>query len=296
MDTQPARVLIVDDDPDIGMLLSALMKEVGFISSVAHDGETALQMVPQERPDMLLVDVQMPGIDGMEVLRRVKEMDPHLPVVLITAYAKIPASVAAMRAGAFDYLAKPFNHTEVVRVVRAALAERERRRRSQTEESSADNCLRVMMGPSDAVTRIIREVNRVAPSDFSVIIQGETGSGKELVARAIYQLSHRASAPFIPLDCGAIPESLIESELFGYQKGAFTGAAAPKAGLYFWTKLPICPWGPRRGCCGSCRRKRSCAWGPPSPSRLMCACSPPATRNSKDWWHRDRCGRISIFA
>ena len=232
MDTQPARVLIVDDDPDIGMLLSALMKEVGFISSVAHDGETALQMVPQERPDMLLVDVQMPGIDGMEVLRRVKEMDPHLPVVLITAYAKIPASVAAMRAGAFDYLAKPFDHTEVVRVVRAALAERERRRRSQTEESSADNCLRVMMGPSDAVTRIIREVNRVAPSDFSVIIQGETGSGKELVARAIYQLSHRASAPFIPLDCGAIPESLIESELFGYQKGAFTGAAAPKAGVF----------------------------------------------------------------
>jgi DNA-binding NtrC family response regulator len=232
MDTQPARVLIVDDDPDIGMLLSALMKEVGFISFVAHDGETALQMVPQERPDLLLVDVQMPGIDGMEVMRRVKEMDPHLPVVLITAYAKIHASVEAMRAGAFDYLAKPFDHLEVVRVMRAALAERQRRRRSETEEISADNCLRVMMGPSDAVTRIIREVNRVAPSDFSVIIQGETGSGKELVARAIYQLSHRASAPFIPLDCGAIPESLIESELFGYQKGAFTGAAAPKAGVF----------------------------------------------------------------
>ena len=232
MDTQPAKVLIVDDDPDICMLLSALMQETGFISLVAHDGETALQRVPQARPDMLLVDVQMPGIDGMEVMRRAKEMDPHLPVVLITAYAKIQASVDAMRAGAFDYLAKPFDHTEVVRVMRAALAERRRRRRSETEEISADNCLRVMMGPSDAVTRIIREVNRVAPSDFSVIIQGETGSGKELVARAIYQLSHRASAPFIPLDCGAIPESLIESELFGYQKGAFTGAAAPKAGVF----------------------------------------------------------------
>ncbi|MDP2045540.1 MAG: sigma-54 dependent transcriptional regulator, partial [Deltaproteobacteria bacterium] len=192
----------------------------------------ALQMVPVAKPDMLLVDVRMPGIDGMTVLKRVKETDPHLPVVLITAYAEISASVAAMRAGAFDYLAKPFDHPEVVRVVRAALAERERRRRSHTEEISADNCLRVMMGPSDAVTRIIREVNRVAQSDFSVIVQGETGSGKELVARSIYQLSGRADAPFIPLDCGAIPETLIESELFGYQKGAFTGASAPKAGKF----------------------------------------------------------------
>jgi DNA-binding NtrC family response regulator len=232
MDSSGTRVLIVDDDRDINMLLSALMKQEGLTNKVALDGETALRMVPVERPDMLLVDVKMPGIDGMEVLKRVKETDPHLPVVLITAFAEIPASVAAMRAGAFDYLAKPFDHPEVVRVVRAALAERERRRRSMAEEISADNCLRVMMGPSDAVTRIIREVNRVAQSDFSVIVQGETGSGKELVARAICQLSSRSGGPFIPLDCGAIPETLIESELFGYQKGAFTGATGPKAGKF----------------------------------------------------------------
>ena len=232
MNPSATRVLIVDDDRDISALLSALMNREGLTNMMAHDGETALQMIPVARPDMLLVDVKMPGIDGMTVLKRVKETDPHLPVVLITAYAEISASVAAMRAGAFDYLAKPFDHPEVVRVVRAALAERERRRRSHTEEISADNCLRVMMGPSDAVTRIIREVNRVAQSDFSVIVQGETGSGKELVARSIYQLSGRADAPFMPLDCGAIPETLIESELFGYQKGAFTGAVASKAGKF----------------------------------------------------------------
>jgi DNA-binding NtrC family response regulator len=232
MKAHGARVLIVDDDRDISLMLSALMKKEGLTSIVAYDGETALEMVSVSKPGMLLVDVKMPGIDGMEVLKRIKETDPELPVVLITAYAEIPASVAAMRAGAFDYLAKPFDHSEVIRVVRAALAERERRRRSQAETISADNCLRVMMGPSDAVTRIIREVNRVAPSDFSVIIQGETGSGKELVARAIYQLSLRAGAPFIPLDCGAIPDTLIESELFGYQKGAFTGAVGPKAGKF----------------------------------------------------------------
>jgi DNA-binding NtrC family response regulator len=232
MNANGARVLIVDDDRDISLMLSALMKREGLTSMVAHDGETALKMVLVSKPGMLLVDVKMPGLDGMEVLKRIKETDPELPVVLITAYAEIPASVVAMRAGAFDYLAKPFDHSEVIRVVRAALAERERRRRSQSETISADNCLRVMMGPSDAVTRIIREVNRVAPSDFSVIIQGETGSGKELVARAIYQLSLRAGAPFIPLDCGAIPDTLIESELFGYQKGAFTGAVGPKAGKF----------------------------------------------------------------
>ena len=232
MNSSVARVLIVDDDRDISLMLAALMKKEGLSSLTAYDGETALQMVPATRPDMLLVDVKMPGIDGMEVLKRVKETDPHLPVVLITAYADVPASVAAMRAGAFDYLSKPFDHPEVVRVVRAALAEGDRRRRSMTEEIAANNFLRVMMGPSDAVTRIIREVNRVAQTDFSVIVQGETGSGKELVARSICQLSGRAEAPFIPLDCGAIPETLIESELFGYQKGAFTGATAPKAGKF----------------------------------------------------------------
>jgi two-component system nitrogen regulation response regulator GlnG len=232
MHSYSTRVLIVDDDRDISALLSALMNREGLTNMTAHNGETALRLIPAARPDVLLVDVKMPGIDGMTVLKRVKETDPHLPVVLITAYAEISASVAAMRAGAFDYLAKPFDHPEVVRVVRAALAEGERRRRANSEEIAADNCLRVMMGPSDAVTRIIREVNRVAQSNFSVIIQGETGSGKELVARSIYQLSGRAEAPFIPLDCGAIPETLIESELFGYQKGAFTGAAAPKAGKF----------------------------------------------------------------
>ncbi|MCL4502834.1 MAG: sigma-54 dependent transcriptional regulator [Deltaproteobacteria bacterium] len=221
----------MDDDRDIGQMLSTLMKKSGIASRVAYDGETALQMLPLSTPDLMLVDVNMPGLDGMEVLKRVKETDPDLPVVMITAFAEIPASVAAMKAGAFDYLPKPFDHSEVLRVVRAALAERQRRRTSAAE-IPADNCLRVMMGPSDAVTRIIREVNRVAQSDFSVIIQGETGAGKELVARAVHQLGRRASAPFIPLDCGAIPETLIESELFGYQKGAFTGATSAKMGKF----------------------------------------------------------------
>jgi two-component system nitrogen regulation response regulator GlnG len=232
MNRNRAQVLIVDDDQGIGQMLAALMKKEGLCSMVAYDGETALQMIPLSEPDLMLVDVKMPGIDGMEVLKRVKETDPRLPVIMITGYAEIPASVAAMRAGAFDYLPKPLGHAEVIRVVRAALKERQRQQQVNAEEISADNCLRVVMGPSDAVSRIIREVNQVASSDFSVIIQGETGAGKELVARAIHQLSRRAAAPFIPLDCGSIPETLIESELFGYQKGAFTGAVVPKIGKF----------------------------------------------------------------
>ncbi len=225
-------VLVVDDDHDLNLMLCTLMEKIGLTPVSAYSGETALETLLSVNPDLMLVDVKMPGIDGMEVLKWVRETASHVPVILITAYADIPSAVSAMRAGAFDYLAKPFNHGEVIQVVRAALAEGERYRQPHSQEISQDNCLRIMMGSSDAVTHIIREVNRVAHSDFSVIIQGETGSGKEVVARAIYKLSPRAQAPFIPLDCGAIPESLIESELFGYQKGAFTGAAISKAGKF----------------------------------------------------------------
>jgi DNA-binding NtrC family response regulator len=226
------RILIVDDDQDICAMLAALMDKEGLTNQVAHDGETALTMVRREAPDVLLVDVRMPGMDGLELLKQVREVDNDLPVVLVTAYAEIAGSVAAIKVGAYDYLPKPFDHSQVMRVVRQALAERQRKRLSHTGLTSGEDCLRKMMGPSDAVTRIIREVNQVAQSDFSVIIQGETGAGKELVARAIHQLSRRGKAPFIPVDCGAIPETLIESELFGYQKGAFTGAGVAKTGKF----------------------------------------------------------------
>jgi DNA-binding NtrC family response regulator len=232
MNPAPNRILIVDDDRDICVMLAALMNKEGLTNQVAHDGETALTMVRREAPDVLLLDIRMPGMDGMEVLKQVREVDNELPVVLVTAHAEIAASVAAIKVGAYDYLPKPFEHSQVIRVVRQALAERQRKRLSHLGLTSGEDCLRKMMGPSAAVTRIIREVHQVARSDFSVIIQGETGAGKELVARAIHQLSRRAGAPFIPVDCGAIPETLIESELFGYQKGAFTGAGAAKTGKF----------------------------------------------------------------
>jgi DNA-binding NtrC family response regulator len=229
-----ATVFIVDDDQDICTLLSMLIHQKGYRSRVAYDGESAWRMIQEQIPDALLLDVRMPGMDGMEVLKQVKRLDPELPAILMTAHGSISGAVAAIKAGAFDYLTKPFQHPEVLRVIRRALTERDRQRRlvDPGGDTFAGDCLREWMGPSGAVTRIISEVNLVAQSDFSVVVQGETGSGKELVSRAIHQRSPRSRGPFVPVDCGAIPETLIESELFGYQKGAFTGADKPKPGKF----------------------------------------------------------------
>jgi DNA-binding NtrC family response regulator len=232
MNKQNSRVLIVDDEQEICKYLSVLMQKEGFATLVAHDGHAALKMVASETPDVMLSDIRMPGMDGMELLKESKKLDPDMPVIMITGYAGIHGAVEAMRGRAHDYLAKPFNHHEVVRVVHRALAERELKRKIKHLSNQLQDTmsLSTMMGPSDAVRRIISDVDRVAKSDFSVVILGETGSGKELVARAIHNASPRSESHFAPVDCGAIPETLLESELFGHEKGAFTGAHRQKPG------------------------------------------------------------------
>jgi two-component system nitrogen regulation response regulator GlnG len=234
MNKTKSRVLIVDDDENICIVLSGLMKKEGLDPLAAHDGHAALEIVQSELPDLLLVDMKMPGMDGMEVLRLTRNLDPDLPVVLITAHADARGAVKAIKEGAHDYLPKPFDNHEVLRIVHRALAERELKLkvRHLSGQLKSDHSLRGRMGPSDAVSRIISEVNRVAESDFTVVIIGETGSGKEVVARAIHEASFRSKGPFIPVDCGAIPETLLESELFGHEKGAFTGAEVQKPGKF----------------------------------------------------------------
>ena len=228
------KILIVDDEKYICGALSTLVKGEGFKPLVAHDGESGLRLVRSESPDMMLVDIKMPGMDGMEVMRQAKDVDPDLPVVVITAYAEIHGAVKAIKAGAHDYLAKPFDNQDVIRVVHRALAERDLKRKLKELSSRLQENvpLKEMMGPSDAVARIMSKINRVANSDFTVVIAGETGSGKEVIARAIHQASPRSKSSFIPVDCGAIPETLLESELFGHEKGAFTGAEVQKPGKF----------------------------------------------------------------
>jgi two-component system nitrogen regulation response regulator GlnG len=226
-----SKVLIVDGDEQIALLSTFLKQEV-ITPVVAHSGQAALEKISSEHPDALVVDMKLPDMDGMQIMKGAKALDEDLPVILITGYPEIRGAVAAMRAGAHDYLAKPLKHHEVLRVVFRALNERalKRKLRRLSCQIEDENSLRESMGPSNLVRRLIADVSRVAGTNFSVLILGETGSGKELVARAIHQSSPRRQASFMAVDCGAIPETLLESELFGHEKGAYTGADKQKNG------------------------------------------------------------------
>ena len=230
----PASKILIVDHKELCAVLSEYMEHEGLIPVVAHSGEAALEMIRSEHPDALIVDLKPPDMDGMQLLKGAKALDEDLPVILMTGYPEIRGAVAAMRAGAHDYLAKPLKHHEVLRVVFRALNERalKRKLRRLSSQIQDESSLRETMGPSDAVSRLISEVTRVAKTNFSVLILGETGSGKELVAHAIHQLSPRCEAPFMAVDCGAIPETLLESELFGHEKGAYTGADRQKIGKF----------------------------------------------------------------
>jgi two-component system nitrogen regulation response regulator GlnG len=232
--SETSRVLIVDDEEAIRELVSHLLEQEGLRPLVAQDGKTALQQLRAGSPDAMIVDLKLPDLDGLEILRQAKELDSDLPVVILTAHAKVRGAVEAMRAAAFDYLAKPYDHEELVRVVHRALAQRQlsRRIKQLAGQTSASHDLTEIMGPSPAIGRLIGELNRVAKSNFSVVIIGETGSGKEVVAQAIHSSGPRARGPFVPVDAGAIPDTLFEAELFGHEKGAFTGAAGRRPGRF----------------------------------------------------------------
>lgn len=248
MSKAPGRILIVDDDQDIAQQLGCLAHRNGLTPLVAKDGEAALQLVRSADPDVLLVDIKMPGMNGLELMRKVRGLDPDLPVILVTGFAEVRGAVEAIRAGAHDYLAKPFDHHEVIRVLLRALNERRLKMelRKVVSHVRGSVSLRETFGPSEAVGRLASAIEQVAKSDFSVVIVGETGSGKEVVAQAIHQLSPRSSGPFTPLDCGAIPETLLENELFGHERGAFTGAdqlavgklEAARTGTLFLDEIP----------------------------------------------------------
>jgi len=230
------RILIVDDEEDLCQMMFLLLKREGFDPIVALDGETALEMIGRGMPDAVLLDVKMPGLDGLEVLRRAKNLEPNLPVLIMTAYGGVHSAVEAIKQGAYDYLTKPVNNHMLSEKLRQAIANRSGapKRAKPPGRSRDSDGLRLdeIMGPSDAIDKIMSEIGLVAPSDFTVIVQGETGTGKELVARAIHQASLRAKAPLVPVDCGAIPETLFESELFGHEKGSFTGAVNRRPGKF----------------------------------------------------------------
>jgi len=227
------KILVVDDEPDVRAVLVACLAAVGFETQEAGDGGEAVAAVQAERPAVILLDVMMPRQGGLDTLPELRRVAPDVPVIMCTAYMDIPTVVRAMQLGAYDYLTKPFNPELLILTVRRAVERGQLMARIDELKSQGEGIsLAERMGRSRAIELVIQQVVQVARSNFTVLIQGETGTGKELVARAIHSQSPRRDKPFVAVDCGAIPETLVESELFGYEKGAFTGAVRRKEGRF----------------------------------------------------------------
>jgi len=229
----PARVLIVDDDVETCALLHEIMEKEGYDVCMTHDGQTALDLMTGKPPDVVLSDIQMPGINGIELLTSIHERQPEIQVILLTAYGSLHTAVEGIKAGAFDYLSKPFVLDEIRTVVRRALDHKRLvgETWSVREQTLPSNPLNNIQGKSPALVAVYKLIARVAPTNSTVLIQGESGTGKELIARALYANSLRKDGPFVAVDCGTLAENLLESELFGHERGAFTGAISCKKGL-----------------------------------------------------------------
>jgi DNA-binding NtrC family response regulator len=227
------KILVVDDEAEIRSLLAAVLQNKGYEVVTAEDGAAALQAVPRERPAVILMDLSMPRMNGMDALPEIKRLDAEVPVIICTAHADLATAVRAMKLGAYDYLTKPFDvELLILTLERAVERHRLHSRIEELKRQGQGSSLAERMGGSPAIAQVIQQVAQVAESNFTVLVQGETGTGKELVARGIHQQSPRRPAPFVAVDCGAIPETLVESELFGHERGAFTGAQARREGHF----------------------------------------------------------------
>ena len=232
--TKVPNILVVDDEAAIRESLKDWLMEDGYSVALAVDGENAIAMVQESQYDVILLDLKMPGIDGLETMRRIKEISPDSEVLMMTAYASVDTAVQAMKEGAFDYLVKPFDPDEVELQIKKILALREMRLENimLRKRLEAQYQYDEIIGKSEAMQEIFDLIDRVAPSDATVLITGESGTGKELIAQALHGNSNRCFMPFVAVNCGALPDSLLESELFGYEKGAFTGADHTKRGRF----------------------------------------------------------------
>jgi DNA-binding NtrC family response regulator len=231
---QPARILVAEDEANLRLVIQKELARLGHDVRAAADGEAALKLLEESNVDVLLTDISMPRMDGMELLRRVHQRPNPPEVILLTGHATVESAIEAMKLGAYDYLSKPYRLAELDALVNQAAEKRRLRvdnarlRTLVERQTSTPEIVYV----SDAMREVLRLVERVAPSDASVLITGESGTGKELIANAIHRLSNRAEGSFIDLNCAAFQESLLESELFGYEAGAFSGAKGRKLGLW----------------------------------------------------------------
>lgn len=229
------RILVVDDEHLIRWSLEQNLSKQGYDVTTASTGEEALKLAKEESPDLMLLDIQLPGMNGMEVLEKVKESDEDILVIMVTAHGVLETAVKAMRMGAYDYVNKPFNLDELAIVIKKALETGELKREVQhlRSEQTKRYGIQNIVAESRHMKNVLDMVKKVAQSDAStVLVHGESGTGKELIAKAIHSESSRAERPFMAINCAAVPETLLESELMGHEKGAFTDAKAQKKGLF----------------------------------------------------------------
>ncbi len=226
------RVLIVDDEEMTRLPFRELLMAKGFFPLEASDGRSAVRIFERERPDVVLLDLVMPGMDGIETMGEMRKIDPDIPIIIVTAHGDVPTAVEAIKLGAYDFLVKPPDFNRLTLTIRRAIEKLQTERRLKRLDAAVQTHFGWMLGRSRAMKMVIEQVNQVAWSDFSVIIQGETGTGKSIIANAIHALSRRSEGPFVTVDMGTIPEGLVENELFGHERGAFTGAVTKKKGFF----------------------------------------------------------------
>lgn len=228
------RILVVEDEELMRSILRQLLEDEGYEVFTAGSAEMALEIFPSGDIDVTLTDIKMSGIDGLELLSRIKAVDEDALVIVMTAYSSVDSAIAALRRGVYDYITKPFVNEDLIKTVRNALRTKElaRENRELRRELDKHYSFSEIIGSSDALQRVFKLVEKVADTTAGVLIEGESGTGKELIAKAVHFNSRRANRPFLAVNCGALPESLLESELFGHTKGSFTGASADKKGLF----------------------------------------------------------------
>jgi two-component system NtrC family response regulator len=230
----PTKILLADDDESLRKVIEFNLEQEGYEVLTASDGKEALRLYNEHAPDLVITDIKMPEMDGLELLKQIRRSDVERLVIVVTAFGSIDNAIEAMKLGAYDYITKPFNRDELKLVVHKALEVQQLRSRTRRLEAELVDrfSFENIIGGSDRMADVFEVVRRIAPSEATALIKGESGTGKELIARAIHYNSPRSKGDYVAVNCSAIPENLLESELFGHKKGAFTGAVADKVGKF----------------------------------------------------------------
>lgn len=225
-------ILIVDDDHSLRGIVKAVLQDDGFSVAEAADGKGAVRMFRESNPDAVLLDLNMPGMNGIDTMHQLRKIDSSVPVIILTAYGDVPTAVGMIKDGAYDFTVKPPEFDRLIITIKKAVEARKLNMAVRSLDRQLESSLEDRLGRSDCIREVINQIKQVSRTDISVIIQGETGTGKSIVAGVIHGLSARVDRPYVPVDIGLIPEQLVESELFGYKKGAFTGADRDRKGYF----------------------------------------------------------------